>query len=291
MINNKHKSDKSNVKYIDYLEEDDPIHGQSWYCVSFLSPEGIKNCSVRGLKMRGVFSTREEADKRAEYLQNLDPDFHVFVGEVGKWCPWDPDVNNIDDQRYAEEDLNDIMKGYKENLLRAKKIQAQRKKDMLKQTALEEQETQNNNKLTRAEKKRLNLRKKLEKKKAEQKFQNLAASQIKKESFDQQSNNTSNEIENRMENILKEECINKKLSKNQKRKKRRYKNKLSENKLFQKEDEIIKEERNRLNEQEKNITKQEYNISSVTDQIAHIQKIFNEIKKKDNAEQEKNLDQ
>ena len=49
-----------------------------------LSPEGIRNCNVRGLKIRGVYNTQEEANKRAEYLQKIDPNFHVFVGEVGK---------------------------------------------------------------------------------------------------------------------------------------------------------------------------------------------------------------
>jgi DNA repair exonuclease SbcCD ATPase subunit len=130
-----------NQKYIDYLEEDKPINGQSWVCLSFLSPEGIKNCSLRGLKVRGVYSTKEEADKRAKELQDIDPDFDVFVGEVGKWLPWDPDPNDdkvVQDQVYYETQLNDLMKGYKENIQKRRKVENQRKQDMLKRAAVQE---------------------------------------------------------------------------------------------------------------------------------------------------------
>ncbi|ARF09857.1 hypothetical protein Indivirus_4_29 [Indivirus ILV1] len=138
-----------NTKYVDHLDEDDRFpfpHAknksnliesdyQNWYCVSFLSPEGIKNCSVRGLKVRGVFGTQEEANARAKEIQDSDPNFHVFVGEVGKWCPWDPDPNSVKDQEYQNKELNDLMKGYKDNLEKSKKMQKERKDDMLKKAA------------------------------------------------------------------------------------------------------------------------------------------------------------
>ena len=132
-----------NTKYIDYLIEDEPIPGQLWVCISFLSPEGIKNCSVRGLKIRGVYGTRQEADKRADELHKKDPDFHVFVGEMGKWLPWDPDPNDIKDQVYLEKEMNDLMKGYKESQEKSAMVQEQRKKDMIKQAAQEEQARMN----------------------------------------------------------------------------------------------------------------------------------------------------
>lgn len=131
-----------NTKYIDYLDEDEVISNQKWVCVSFLSPEGIKNCTLRGLKVRGVYGTRAEADQRAKDLQAIDPDFDVFVGEMGKWLPWDPDPNDEDkvkDQHYQEQQLNELMKGYKENLSKAKRHQEQRKRDMIEKAAFEEQ--------------------------------------------------------------------------------------------------------------------------------------------------------
>ena len=75
---------------IDYLTEDKPIVNQKFVCLSFLSPEGISNCKIRGLKIRGVYDTYEDATKEAKELRDMDKHFHVFVGEVGKWLPWDP---------------------------------------------------------------------------------------------------------------------------------------------------------------------------------------------------------
>lgn len=95
----------SKSKKIDYLNEDEIMPNQQWVCMSFLSPEGLLNCKIRGLKIRGVYASKEEADQRAKNLQTIDSDFHVFVGEVGKWLPWDPDPNSVEDQVYREENL------------------------------------------------------------------------------------------------------------------------------------------------------------------------------------------
>jgi len=126
------------TKYVDHLTEDPPLPRQNWVCISFLSPEGIKNCSTRGLKIRGVYEHKADADKRAEEIQAFDPDFHVFVGEIGKWLPWDPDPTSVEDQVYKEKEMNDLMKKYKENRVKSAKLEAQRKEDMLRQSAHQE---------------------------------------------------------------------------------------------------------------------------------------------------------
>lgn len=175
------------VKKVDHLNEDEPLTGQKYVCISFLSPEGIKNCSVRGLKIRGVYADKADADKRAEELQKLDPDFDVFVGEVGKWLPWDPDPNSVNDQVYQEKELNDLMKGYKDNLDKAKKMQSQRKADMIKDAAQEEQ-----NRNGGAVKER--LQKKLEEKKKEKRMTELVNKQLK-------NNSDNNELDKQKEDI------------------------------------------------------------------------------------------
>ena len=71
--------------------------------------------TVRGLKIRGAYSTKEEADLRAKKLQKADPDHNIYVGQVGKWLPWDPKPSEIGEQEYAEDQLNTLMKKYKEN--------------------------------------------------------------------------------------------------------------------------------------------------------------------------------
>merc|ERR1711904_94597 len=123
---------KNTVK-IDYLTEDDVIKSQQFVCLSFLSPEGISNCKIRGLKVRGVYATYEEATERAKRLRDSDKYHHVFVGEVGKWLPWDPEPNEetVKDQNYAENQLNDLMKSYRENQQAAKTYEKQRKNEMI----------------------------------------------------------------------------------------------------------------------------------------------------------------
>lgn len=72
--------------------------------------------SVRGIKVRGVYETLKEANIRAKVLQKRDPSFHVFVGQVGYWLPWDPDSDKVENQEYQEQHLNELVKNYKQNL-------------------------------------------------------------------------------------------------------------------------------------------------------------------------------
>ena len=71
--------------------------------------------TMRGLKVRGVYDTLKEAQIRAKVLQRKDKNFNVFVGQVGYWLPWDPSTDKIEDQEYSENQLNTIVKKYKEN--------------------------------------------------------------------------------------------------------------------------------------------------------------------------------
>ena len=71
--------------------------------------------SMRGLKVRGSYSTQEEAAARAKKLQRNDPIHNIYVAEVGKWLAWDPNPHNVKEQEYQEEELNSLMKAYKEN--------------------------------------------------------------------------------------------------------------------------------------------------------------------------------
>lgn len=72
--------------------------------------------SIRGIKVRGIFDTLEEARLRSEFLKKYDNKFDIFIGEVGCWCPWSPNPNDLQNQEYAETQLNTLMKKYKENM-------------------------------------------------------------------------------------------------------------------------------------------------------------------------------
>ena len=71
--------------------------------------------TIRGIKVRGVFSSEAEASVRAKRLQKSDPNFNIYMGHVGKWMAWEPDVSKITDQEYANDELNTLMKKYREN--------------------------------------------------------------------------------------------------------------------------------------------------------------------------------
>ena len=71
--------------------------------------------TVRGLKIRGAYASKEEAVARSKKLQRLDPIHNIFVAEIGKWLPWDPEPSQVGEQEYAEEKLNTLMKNYKDN--------------------------------------------------------------------------------------------------------------------------------------------------------------------------------
>jgi len=124
---------------IDYLTEDKPLANQKFVCLSFLSPEGISNCKIRGLKVRGVYETYEEATARAKALRDTDKHFHVFVGEVGKWLPWDPepDSKQVKDAEYAENELNNLMKAYRKNQQAAQNFEETRKSELLEKSLQE----------------------------------------------------------------------------------------------------------------------------------------------------------
>jgi len=226
-----------NKKYVDLLDEDKPISGQKFVCVSFVSPENIlkeKNhfffqkfledfeitksiekysqflnflsykydmnfddvmndfqeyiksekssfsyndikdsyktfldkseeeledqfntenafqTSTRGLKIRGSYSTQEEAELRCRLLREVDPNHNVYVGPVGMWMPWDPEAYKTGKVEYLEEQLNQLMNEKTKNEVKAKQHFDKRIKDA-KRKAIEENikiASESGNKLT-----------------------------------------------------------------------------------------------------------------------------------------------
>lgn len=88
--------------------------------------------SIRGIKVRGVFDTMKEANIRAEVLKRIDDKFHIYIGQVGCWLPWNPNPNDIQSQEFTETNLNTLMKKYKENQDKKDEFYELRKKDKMK---------------------------------------------------------------------------------------------------------------------------------------------------------------
>lgn len=197
------------TKEVDYLDEDKPIRGQNYVCLSFVSPEDvIRNkeifylenylskfskdvvelfdnlivkfpeaeeiikhvrenhehifkgveldsdfkffkqqtaeklekeylemndfqTSIRGIKVRGVFESLKEAQTRAELLRRMGDKFDIFVGQVGVWCPWSPNADDIQEQEYAETQLNTLVKNYRDNMTLRDEFYAKRKDEKI----------------------------------------------------------------------------------------------------------------------------------------------------------------
>jgi hypothetical protein len=99
--------------------------------------------NVRGVKIRGTYDTHKEASIRAKVLQKSDSSFHVFVGQVGYWLPWEPNVDEISDQHYQEDHLNNLVSRYKENELERDNYYAQETEERKKKCLEDNLKTSN----------------------------------------------------------------------------------------------------------------------------------------------------
>ena len=76
--------------------------------------------SIRGIKVRGVFPTQQEAELRCKMLRQVDPNHDVYVGPVGIWVPFHPEAYKTGRVEYMEETLNELMSEKKKNEEKAK---------------------------------------------------------------------------------------------------------------------------------------------------------------------------
>jgi hypothetical protein len=93
--------------------------------------------SVRGIKIRGSYSSQTEAELRAKKLREADPNHDIFVGPVGVWMPWDPDAYKTGRVEFMEEELNQLHQEKLKNEEKAKQEFDQRVRDA-KRKAIEE---------------------------------------------------------------------------------------------------------------------------------------------------------
>lgn len=93
--------------------------------------------SVRGIKVRGSYSSQAEAELRAKKLRETDPNHDIFVGPVGVWMPWDPDAYKTGRVEFMEDELNQLHHEKMKNEEKAKQEFDQRVRDA-KRKAIEE---------------------------------------------------------------------------------------------------------------------------------------------------------
>ena len=198
---------------IDYLHEDTPIKGQEYICVSFLSPEEIKMDSpLNGFIFRGAFPTYELASAHAKKLydekETKKKYFHVYVGDGFKWLPWCPNPNDrekVSDQVYANEQLNDMMKAYKDQKDQHDKEEEERKEAMIRSANPDKKRKE------ALEQRKVNMRKRLSDKKAI--LNKLKTGEVKMNKEENQVILTEKKLEEKLEEklvpIIKHEKIEK----------------------------------------------------------------------------------
>ena len=113
---------------IDHLDEDMlTVPGQVYALVSIVSPTGNQRNDRCGMKIRGVFASKEDANVHVQRLRKMDTTFDIYLVEMYKWLQVPPDPNAIEDHNFQEEYLQNLIHGYKENQLLAKQHFEERK--------------------------------------------------------------------------------------------------------------------------------------------------------------------
>ena len=102
------------------LEQDyTTVPGQLYACLSVVGPDAPQKNDKFGIKIRGAFNSRDEAASHAKRLQKEDATFDIYVVDMYKWLLIPPDPVQIEDAHYADEKLEELMSGYRENQAQA----------------------------------------------------------------------------------------------------------------------------------------------------------------------------
>lgn len=101
--------------------------------------------NMRGVKVRRCFSTVEETQMFAKVLQRRYPKDNLFIGKVGAWLPWDPSEHLMPEVEYAEKELNELMRKYKENEVNKEMFFADQREESIKKQKEENERRRNAN--------------------------------------------------------------------------------------------------------------------------------------------------
>ena len=88
--------------------------------------------NIRGVKVRRAFPSIEETQMFAKVLQRKYPKDNLFIGKVGCWLPWDPSEHLMPEVEYAERELNELMRKYKENEVNKEMFFAEQRDESIK---------------------------------------------------------------------------------------------------------------------------------------------------------------
>jgi len=117
---------------MDTLEQDYlTVPGQLYACISIVGPDCPQKTDKFGIKIRGTFPSKDDAERHAKRLQKEDATFDIYVVDMYKWLLVPPDRDHIEDVHYSNDKLEEIMTKYRENQRMAASMFEQRKRDMM----------------------------------------------------------------------------------------------------------------------------------------------------------------
>jgi hypothetical protein len=64
----------------------------------------------------GSIQHREEAERHIKGLRQQDPNFDIFICEIGKWCPWNRALRGYRGGRLHRNPPEHTHEGYKSNI-------------------------------------------------------------------------------------------------------------------------------------------------------------------------------
>lgn len=103
--------------------------------------------NMRGVKVRRSFATVEETQMFARVLQRRYPKDNLYIGKVGAWLPWDPSEHLMPEVEYAEKELNELMRKYKENESNKEMFFAEQREESIKKQKEENERRKKQNAL------------------------------------------------------------------------------------------------------------------------------------------------
>lgn len=139
----------STEKEVNFLDPDPERYqtpGQKYALVSFVSPQSNQKYDKIAMKIRGVYSTLDEASARAKSLQKFDKIVDIYVVEMYQWVPVPPNPDDVQSQEYQDNMLNDIISGHAEQQELAAIEFEDRKKEMIEKNTKENEEKNRKNK-------------------------------------------------------------------------------------------------------------------------------------------------
>lgn len=117
----------------DHLEADTiTIPGQNYALINVVSPKSNQKNEDCGVKIKGVFATLDEAKQYSQKINKIDPTFDLFVVELYKWFPVPPSIEDIQDQKFQDDKLNEIIESHKQEQMKAKEFFEARKEELMK---------------------------------------------------------------------------------------------------------------------------------------------------------------